>query len=77
MQYIIIGCLGSVVANVSTIAEAVQVVQQQLPISTKTATSLANKLERAKPGQEIETDYGGSGCTVLVAEASGATVQEG
>lgn len=72
MQYIIIGCLGSVVGSVSTIPDAVQIVQAQLPISTKTAAALANKLERAKPGQEVDADYGGSGCTVRLVAASGA-----
>lgn len=68
MQYIIIGCLGSVVGSVDNIPDVISTVQRQLPISNKTCTTLNNKLLRATPGQQVDVDYGGSGCTVRVIE---------
>lgn len=63
-MFIVIGCLGTVVAEVETTEEAVQVVQRQLPISKKKVQTMRNALDRLRAGSEYQLEYDMSGCTV-------------
>jgi hypothetical protein len=64
IMFTVIGCLGSIVAQVNSTDEAVHVVLRQLPISVKKTTTLRNALERLPTGSEYQVEYGTSGCTV-------------
>jgi len=63
-MFIIIGCLGSVVAEVNSTDEAIKSVLSQIPLGNKKQRTLANAIERLAIGSEYHVEYGGSGCTV-------------
>lgn len=63
-MFTVIGCLGSVVAEVNTVPDAIASVLSQIPVSDKKVRSMTNALERLATGAEYHIEYGGSGCTV-------------
>lgn len=63
-MFVVIGCLGSVIAEVNTIDEAISSVLSQITVSDKKQRAMRNALERLNAGSSYHMEYGGSGCTV-------------
>ena len=65
-QYKVLGVLGSVVAIVDSIDDAISTVRTQVPLTDKKAKQFAGRIAKCQPGSYTGVDYGGSGCEVEV-----------
>jgi hypothetical protein len=69
MLYVVEGLLGSVVARVRSVDEAVSTVLSQMTMSDKALAKFRTRLERTVLGR-CSVDFGGVGCTVHVIDES-------
>ena len=63
-MFIVIGCLGTVVAQVDSIDDAIKSVLSQVSVGVNKQNKMRNALGKLTTGSEYHVEYGGSGCTI-------------